>query len=78
MAYCNFCFGDKSLVLPPVKGIQAQVCKGCYYKIDQVVGFLRHYGATITVQSPLPDDANPPNPPKSKKRAPKFGASPSA
>jgi len=36
---CQMCFKVKLLV-PAMEGLAVQVCKGCFYEIDRVVGFI--------------------------------------
>ena len=72
MARCDMCFKEKSPLQPPVRGIPTSVCKGCFYEIDRVIGFLQHYGFSIQGQGALP--IKPPKPPKPKKKAEKKEA----
>jgi len=62
---CDFCFKVKTPLEPPIRGIQARVCKGCFYDIDRVLGFLEHYGFTQIGQAAMP--FKPPKPPKTTK-----------
>lgn len=62
---CEMCFKVKSLG-PAQPGMDSQVCKGCFYEIDRVVGFLemmaaRAEGKQWTLREP--QLVNPPNPP---------------
>jgi len=72
MAQCDFCFRVKSPLQPAYKGLSGEVCKACSYKIESVVGFLHHYGATITVQPALIT----PLPPRKDRKAPKSKSNP--
>lgn len=45
MARCPMCFQEKPLVPGAVKGMPEQ-CKGCFFKIDQILGYLAFYGVT--------------------------------
>jgi len=81
MPRCDMCFKEKTPIQPPVKGLPAGVCKGCYYEIDRVIGFLAHYGFGVSGQGALP--IKPPKPPKAtrSKSSPikiKAGAEPPA
>lgn len=38
---CSMCFKAKELV-PALKGGEDEVCKGCFYEIDRVLGYLEH------------------------------------
>jgi len=42
MARCGKCFKTKSPkdIVPPVDGMMPTVCKGCFYEIDVVLGYL--------------------------------------
>lgn len=66
MARCDFCFKEKPGLQQPLPKFPAVVCKGCFYEIDRVIGFLAHYGSTIGIQAVLPE--NPPSPPRIPKR----------
>jgi len=65
MARCDMCFKEKPSLQPPLPKFPAAVCKGCYYEIDRVVGFLIHYGLALMSQAELP--FKPPKPPKRRK-----------
>lgn len=65
---CDMCFKEKSPLQAPIRGIPTLVCKGCFYEIDRVVGFLQHYGFTVSGQAALP--LKPPKPPKKPKKPP--------
>ena len=67
MARCDMCFKEKPSLAQPLPKSPSVVCKGCFYEIDRVIGFLMHYGAAILVQGELA----PLNPPKRKKKATK-------
>lgn len=54
MPRCDMCFKEKSGLQQPVQRFPATVCKGCYYEIDRVIGFLAHYGFVYTGQTALP------------------------
>ena len=62
MARCDMCFKEKTPLQAPIRGIPTVVCKGCFYEIDRVVGFLQHYGFTVSGQAALP--IKPPKPPR--------------
>ncbi|MBA7709587.1 hypothetical protein ES703_118508 [subsurface metagenome] len=62
---CNMCFKDKPNLQPPLPKFPVGVCKGCFYEIDRVVGFLLHYGFPVVAQGTLPE--TPPTPPKTPK-----------
>ncbi|MBA7552322.1 hypothetical protein ES705_44880 [subsurface metagenome] len=47
MARCDMCFKEKISLVPPISKLDAKVCKGCFYEIDRVVGFLEHYGFVL-------------------------------
>lgn len=55
MARCEFCFKEKGSLQAPIRNFPAQVCKGCFYEIDRVVGFLAHYGFAVGGQISLPE-----------------------
>lgn len=75
---CEMCFKAKQ-VGPAQPGLSVQVCKGCFYEIDTVIGFLdmaaaRQQGLQSTFEdlgspvNPLEELAvldNPPTPPES-------------
>jgi len=75
MALCDFCFRDKSPLQPVYPRVAVNVCKACAYQIDRVIGFLRHSGITLIVQTELEEHGIPPKPPivrkslRSKNRA---------
>jgi len=48
MARCPMCFQEKPLGPPAVPGLPEQ-CKGCFYKIDQLLGYLAFQGV-VTCQ----------------------------
>lgn len=48
---CDLCFKDKIGLQPVLPKCPAKVCKGCFYEIDRVIGFLEHYGVTASHQS---------------------------
>ncbi|MBA7708665.1 hypothetical protein ES703_117568 [subsurface metagenome] len=50
MPRCDMCFKEKASLQPPIPKFPAKVCKGCFYEIDRVVGFLEHYGVGLTIQ----------------------------
>ncbi|MBA7715234.1 hypothetical protein ES703_124275 [subsurface metagenome] len=50
---CDFCFKEKAGTQPPLPKVAAKVCKGCFYEIDRVVGFLEHYGCQVMTQGTL-------------------------
>ncbi|MBA7589698.1 hypothetical protein ES708_31787 [subsurface metagenome] len=63
MARCSMCFQEKPLVPPAVPGLPEQ-CKGCFYKIDQLLGYLAFHGVETMIAVALDDD---PESPKNKK-----------
>lgn len=67
MPLCDFCFRDKSPLLPVYPRATVNVCKACSYQIDRVIGFLRHSGITLVIQSDL-SQTIPPKPPKVSKK----------
>lgn len=56
MARCDYCFREKGALQSPIPGSlnNAQVCKGCSYEIDKVIGFLAHYGWMLGDNPPTP------------------------
>lgn len=64
MPRCDLCFKDKGQLQQPIPKLPARVCKGCFYEIDRVIGFLEHYGFAVTGQMDF-------EAPKRKKRATK-------
>jgi len=50
MPRCDMCFKEKSSLQPPMPKFPGKVCKGCFYEIDRVVGFMEHYGVGLTIQ----------------------------
>ncbi len=53
---CQMCFKDK-LVQPVLQGSQAVVCKGCWFEVDRVLGFLDLVANVQQgIQSALPMD----------------------
>jgi len=66
MPRCNLCFKEKPGLQSPLPKFPAVVCKGCFYEIDRIVGFLSHYGCAVGVQGSLPE--SPPSPPRGSKR----------
>lgn len=67
---CDLCFKEKSPLQSPFPQCQAKVCKGCFYEIDRIIGFLLHYGVRVALeQAELP--FNPPKPPKKSPKVPK-------
>ncbi len=73
---CQMCFKVKVLTAAQ-QGLAVQVCKGCFYEIDRVVGFLEMATRTSDgQQSVMPDLGtdealadNPPTPQKSTENA---------
>ena len=76
---CNMCFKDKGSLQPPLPKFPAAVCKGCYYEIDRVTGFLMHYGwaisqgltiegVQISAETAVPGNETPPKPPPKRRR----------
>lgn len=63
---CSMCFKDKGGLMPPTQGMDgAPVCKGCFYEIDRVAGFLAYHGWGLMKLLPTPTVAvNPPTPQK--------------
>jgi len=61
MPRCDMCFKEKASLQPPMPKFPGKVCKGCFYEIDRVVGFLDHYGFTVVGQTAFPE-------PKRKKK----------
>lgn len=58
------CFKAKDLI-PAVKGATtALVCKGCWYDVDRIVGYLEFYGLTMTAVPAI----TPPTPPTTTRR----------
>ncbi|MBA7701093.1 hypothetical protein ES703_109824 [subsurface metagenome] len=55
---CPLCFQVKPLIPAPVKGLP-DMCKGCFYKLDQMIGYLNFYGCNI--QLPLFPPKKPPD-----------------
>jgi len=53
MARCDLCFKEKGQLQPVAPKCDARVCKGCWYDVDRIVGFLEHYGIGILVQGAL-------------------------
>jgi hypothetical protein len=49
MARCPMCFQEKPLTPPAVPGLPEQ-CKGCFYKIDQLLGYLAFQGVVTCPQ----------------------------
>lgn len=50
MARCPMCFQEKPLVPVAVKELPDQ-CKGCFFKIDQILGYLAFHGVTTSPES---------------------------
>lgn len=71
-ARCQMCFKVKVLT-PAQQGLAIQVCKGCFYEIDRVVGFLEMAAAAGAGQQSVMADLgqdealadSPPTPQKS-------------
>lgn len=67
MSRCGMCFKDKELtrVSPKTQNI---VCKGCWYEIDRVVGYMESidYAFQYRLQAAetVEPGAKPPKPPK--------------
>jgi hypothetical protein len=59
MPRCDLCFKDKTQLQPPIPKCSAKVCKGCFYEIDRVIGFLEHYGFTFIGQTAFPIPRKP-------------------
>jgi len=68
MQRCDFCFKVKATLQAPIPDFPANVCKGCYYEIDRVIGFLAHYGYGTEANIFNPPTEDPPKPPQ---KAPK-------
>jgi len=75
MPRCNLCFKEKTSLQPPIRKFPAEVCKGCFYEIDRVIGFLEHYGFMVEGQTAFPQ---PKKRTKPKSRAVKSETSPSS
>jgi len=54
MPRCDLCFKEKAGLQPPLPKCEAKVCKGCFYDVDRIVGFLEHYGVTFIQQAFFP------------------------
>lgn len=65
MPRCDLCFKEKSPLQAPLPKVPSLVCKGCFYEIDRIIGYLLHYGCQIMTQGQLA--VKPPKPPKSLK-----------
>jgi len=65
MPRCDLCFKEKSPLQQPLPKMPCHVCKGCFYEIDRIIGFLMHYGVTLLTQGELP--FKPPKPPRKPK-----------
>jgi len=47
---CKMCFKEKSGLQPlriDGRGTDNHVCKGCYYEIDKIIGFLEESGLSV-------------------------------
>jgi len=64
MPRCDLCFKEKSPLQPVLPKCEARVCKGCYYDIDRIIGFLEHYKVKVMSYQP---ELSPPKPPKTSK-----------
>lgn len=78
MNRCGMCFKAKDALVPPVQGSSPVVCKGCFYEIDRVIGYLETIATPyqsqmndvkpLTYQGPVnenpsePSRDNPPTP----------------
>ena len=51
MARCPMCFQEKPLIPGAVSSMPEQ-CKGCFFKIDQILGYLAFYGVTTVPEKP--------------------------
>jgi len=67
MPRCNLCFKERPNLQQPMPKFPAQVCKGCFYEIDRVVGFIMHYGGSILLQGELA--LKPPKSPKKRSKS---------
>lgn len=70
MTRCGMCFKAKDLV-PPLVGMAPVVCKGCFYEIDRVLGYLETIA--VPVQPPLATDVIAPQTPHSNSSSSKEG-----
>lgn len=71
MPRCNLCFKEKSPLQKVLPKCDALVCKGCFYELDRIIGFLEHYGVNIaSYQAGLftPKPPKHPKPSKSKSK----------
>lgn len=64
MSRCDLCFKEKGQLQPVMPKSPAKVCKGCFYEIDRIIGFLEHYGANLQIQGDLPVARSKSKPPK--------------
>lgn len=67
MSRCDLCFKEKGQLQPPTPKSPAKVCKGCFYEIDRIIGFLEHYGSTFTSQGSFPITKSKSRPKKQEK-----------
>ena len=57
MPRCDLCFKEKSPLQPVLPKVPGLVCKGCFYEVDRVIGFLLHYGCEVTFQPRLEEQS---------------------
>jgi len=70
MARCGMCFKDKELVRPTPRSANV-VCKGCFFEIDRVVGYMESLGMGFQYtlsELEEPTGGKPPKPPKSSRK----------
>jgi len=67
---CRMCFKTRdTLTEMEVDGhkLEAKVCKGCYYEITKITGWLSLHGVSQHLDSKNDISGTPPDPPKNKK-----------
>jgi len=78
MPRCDLCFKEKSPLQKVLPKMQAEVCKGCFYDIDRIIGFLAHYGGSILVQGEMALEAPKRKSKGKKKVAPPIPSTPTS
>jgi len=67
---CLMCFKTRDTLTTMEidgKALEAKVCKGCYYEITKVTGWLSLHGVVVQHQDQKNDNSKPPQtPPKNK------------
>lgn len=61
---CDFCFQEKTPLMPVLPKVNVEVCKACSYKLQQVIGFLEYNRIHLVYQGDMEISPKSPRPKK--------------